>query len=161
MGRATTIFEHGQKPDAAVDDSSSCARIFHGFVMLFRAVETKYRRPSHRIARLVLLVVSNRTIKIKTNKKKITNKSLTKPPQLKLFTCSPQAQAYQAMSLPNPSSLYFGLKPINCLSRDSFDCKSIPSCNCPGEDKKILELRTGQNKTFINSSGHITIMYEV
>ena len=29
-------------------------------------------------------------------------------------------KAYQAMSLPNPSSLYFGLKPINCLRRDSF-----------------------------------------
>ena len=63
MGRATTIFEHGQKPDAAVDDSCSCTHIFHGFVMLFRAVETKHRRPSHRIARLILLVVSNRTSK--------------------------------------------------------------------------------------------------
>ena len=29
---------------------------------------------------------------------------------------------YQAMSLPNPRSLYFGLKPINCLRRDSFGC---------------------------------------
>ena len=64
MGRATTIFEHGQKPDAAVDDSSSCIHIFNGFVMLFRTVETKHLRPSDRIARLILLVVSNRTIKI-------------------------------------------------------------------------------------------------
>ena len=61
---ATTIFEHDQKPDAAVDDNSSCTRIFHGFVMHFRAVETKHRRPSHRIARLILFAVSNRTIKI-------------------------------------------------------------------------------------------------
>ena len=30
---------------------------------------------------------------------------------------------------PNPISLYFRLKPINCLRRDSFGCKSIPSCN--------------------------------
>ena len=58
------IFEHGQKPDAAVDVSSSCTHIFHGVVMLFRAVETKHRRPSHRIVRLILLVVCNRTIKI-------------------------------------------------------------------------------------------------
>ena len=64
MGRATTIFEHGQKPDAEVDDSSSCTHIFHGFVMRFRAVETKHRRPSHRIAQLILLVVSNRMIRI-------------------------------------------------------------------------------------------------
>ena len=64
MGRVTTIFEHGQKPDAAVDDSSSCTHILHGFGMLFTAVETKRRRVSHRIARLILLVVSNHTIKI-------------------------------------------------------------------------------------------------
>ena len=32
----------------------------------------------------------------------------------------------------NPRILYFGLKPINCLSRDNFGCKAIRSCNCPG-----------------------------
>ena len=64
MGKATTIFKHGQKSDAAVDDSSSCTDIFHGFVMLFRAVETKHPRSSHRIARIILSVVSNRMIKI-------------------------------------------------------------------------------------------------
>ena len=68
-------FEHGQKPDAAVDDSSSCIHIFHGFVMLFRAVETKDRRPSHRIARLILLSVSNRTIKI-GREKSISNPTI-------------------------------------------------------------------------------------
>ena len=69
------------------------------------------------------------------------NKSLTKPPQLKLFTSSPQGQAYQAMSLPNPRSLYFGLKPINCLRRDSFGYKSILSYNCPGEERKFQPVR--------------------
>ena len=73
----------------------------------------------------------------KKKKKKIQYKSLIKPPQLKLFTSSPQGQAYQAMSLPNPRSLYFGLKPINRLRRDSFGCKSIPSYNCPGEERKF------------------------
>ena len=62
---------------------------------------------------------------------------MTKPPQLKLFTSSPQGQAYQAMSLPNSRSLYFGIQPINCLRRDSFGWKSIPSCNCPGEERKL------------------------
>ena len=71
-----------------------------------------------------------------------SNKSLTKPPQLKLFTSSSQGHAYQAMSLPNPRSLYFGLKPINCLRRDSFGCKSIPSCHCPGEERKSQPART-------------------
>ena len=42
--------------------SMSCTRIFHGFVMLFRAVGTKHRRPSHRIVQLILLIVSNRMI---------------------------------------------------------------------------------------------------
>ena len=36
-----------------------------------------------------------------------------------LFTSSPQGQAYEAMSLPSPRLLYFGLKPINCLRRVS------------------------------------------
>ena len=62
--------------------------------------------------------------------------SLTKPPQLKLFTGRSQGQAYQAMSLPNPMSLYFGFKPINCLRRDSLGCKSIPNWN-PGEERKF------------------------
>ena len=70
--------------------------------------------------------------KQKTNKKKITILIFTKPPQLKLFTSSPQGQTYQAMSLPNPRSLYFGLKPTNC--------KSIPSCNCPGKISGSIEL---------------------
>ena len=37
----------------------------------------------------------------------MNTKSLTKPPQLKLFTSKP-------CLCPNPRSLYFGLKPINC-----------------------------------------------
>ena len=43
----------------------------------------------------------------------------------------------QAMSLPKARSLYFGLKPIYCLHRDCIGCKSIPSCNCPGEEGKF------------------------
>ena len=78
----------------------------------------------------------------KTTRKRQQYKSLTKPPQLKLFTSSPQGQAYQAMSLSNPRrSLYFGLKPINCLRKDSFGCKSIPSCNCPGEEITFQPVR--------------------
>ena len=42
---------------------------------------------------------------------------------------------------PNPRPLYFGLKSINCLRRDSFDCKSIPSCNCPGEKGNFQSVR--------------------
>ena len=57
--------------------------------------------------------------------------------QLKLFTSSPQGQASKPCPCPNPRSLYFGLKLINCLCRDSFGCKSIPSCNCPGGKRKI------------------------
>ena len=60
--------------------------------------------------------------------------------QLKLFTRSPRGQAYQAITLPNPMSLHFGLKPINCLRRDNFGCKSIPSCNCPGEERKFQSI---------------------
>ena len=45
------------------------------------------------------------------NKKK-RYKSLTKPPHLKLFTSSPQGQAYQAMSLPNPRNYLLDLKLI-------------------------------------------------
>ena len=76
--------------------------------------------------------------KQKKNKKKIIQyKSLIKPPQSKIFTSSSQGQVYQALSLPNPRPLYFGLKPINCLPRDSFGCKSIPSCNCPGKERKF------------------------
>ena len=41
--------------------------------------------------------------------------------------------------LPNPRILYFGFKPINCLSRDSFGCKAILSSNCPGEKKSSLD----------------------
>ena len=47
----------------------------------------------------------------------------------------------QAMSLPNSKSLYFGFKPINCLRGDSFGCKSIPSCNCPGKKRKFQPAR--------------------
>ena len=47
--------------------------------------------------------------KLVKKKKKRKKKFLTKPPQLKLFTSSPPGQANQAMSLPNPRSLYFGL----------------------------------------------------
>ena len=79
--------------------------------------------------------------KKKKKQGKNNNTNLTKPPQLKLFTRSHQGQAYQAMSLPNPRSLYFGLKPINCLRRDSFGCKAIPSCNCPGEERKFQPVR--------------------
>ena len=73
----------------------------------------------------------------KKNKKKITIQVFDKPLQLQLLTSSSQGQAYQVMSLPNPRPLYFGLKPINCLPRDSFGCKSIPSCNCPGKERKF------------------------
>ena len=41
------------------------------------------------------------------------------------------------MSLPNPRSLHVGLKPINCLRRDIFGCKSIPGYNCPREERKF------------------------
>ena len=64
---------------------------------------------------------------------------MTKPPQINLFTNSSGA-GMQAMFRPKPyRSLYFGLKPINCLRRDS--CKSIPSCNCPGEEGKFQSVR--------------------
>ena len=78
---------------------------------------------------------------IKKKKKIQEYKPLTKPPQLKLFTSSPQGQTHQTMSLPNSRSLYFGLKCINCLCRDSFGCKSIPSCNCPGKERKVQPVR--------------------
>ena len=45
------------------------------------------------------------------------------------------------MSLPNPRSLYFGLKPNNCLRKDSFGCKSIPSCNCTWKERKFQLVR--------------------
>ena len=41
------------------------------------------------------------------------------------------------MPLPSPRSLYFGLNSINFLRRDSFGCESIPSCNCPGKERKF------------------------
>ena len=43
--------------------------------------------------------------------------------------------------LPNPRILDFGLKLINCLSRDSFGCKAIPSCDCPGEKRALQTIR--------------------
>ena len=80
-------------------------------------------------------------VAVKKQEKDNSTNLLTKPPQLKLFTGSPQGQAYQVMSLPNLRSLYFGLKLINCLHRDSFGCKSFPSCNCPGEERKFQPIR--------------------
>ena len=47
----------------------------------------------------------------------------------------------QAMSLPKPYVIIFRTKPVNCLRRYSFDCKSIPSCNCPGEKRKFQSIR--------------------
>ena len=40
---------------------------------------------------------------------------------------------------PWPKLLYLGRKPINsyCLCSDNFCCKSIPSCNCPGKERKF------------------------
>ena len=103
---------------------------------------TKYSLSFCRYSRSSLTImagvgVANKFPKKKKKKKKIQYKSSTKPPQLKLFTSSPQGQAYQAMSLPNPRSLNFGLKPINCLRRDIFGCKSIPSYNFPEEERKF------------------------
>ena len=54
----------------------------------------------------------------KNNKKKLIQ-IFDKPPQLKLFTSSPQGQASKPCQCPNPRLLYFGLKPINCLCRVS------------------------------------------
>ena len=62
------------------------------------------------------------------------------------------------MSLPNPRSLYFGPKPINCLRRDSFGFKSIPSCNCPGKERNfqpvcIMHLDGDTERGGISGSG--------
>ena len=62
----------------------------------------------------------------------------------------------KAMSLPNPRSLYFGLKPISCLHRDSFGCKSIPSCNCPGEERKFQPVRRCIRTVMLNGVGSST-----
>ena len=43
------------------------------------------------------------------------------------------------MSLPNRRSLYFGLRPINCLR--NFGYKPIPSCNCSGKERKFHPVR--------------------
>ena len=64
--------------------------------------------------------------------------------------------------LPNPRILYFGLKPINCLSRDSFGCKVIPSCNCPGEKEFFRPSMYALGYSFyvfFVSTGNIYILY--
>ena len=83
---------------------------------------------------------------------KDNNTNLTKPPLLKLFTSSPHGQAYQAMTL----LLYFGLKPINCHRRDSFGCKSIPSCSCPGKQRKTFQVRIYIRKVIPKGMGSST-----
>ena len=52
------------------------------------------------------------------------------------------------MSLPNPRSLYFGLKPIN-----SFDCKSISSCNCPLKEGKFQSVRVCTRAVILKGVG--------
>ena len=79
-------------------------------------------------------------------------KSLTKPPQLKLFTSSPQGQASKPFPCPNPRPLYFGLKPI-CLRSDRFGCKSMPSCNCLGGEGKFQSVRVCIRTTWLKRVG--------
>ena len=52
---------------------------------------------------------------------------------------------------PNCRSLYFGLKPTNCLRRDSFGCKLMPKCNFPaGGSDALLPLPTSDKYRFLS-----------
>ena len=90
---------------------------------------------------------------IKKQQENDNNSNQNSATSVKLFTSSPQWQAYQATSLPNPSSLYFGLNPINCLHRDSFGCKPIPSCNCPGEERKFQPVHICMRSVILKGVG--------
>ena len=72
------------------------------------------------------------TTKKKKKKKKVLWHSHSHQ-QIKTIYIKSLGEGIHTYPLPNPRIVYFGLKPINCLSRDSFGCKAIPSCNCPGE----------------------------
>ena len=74
-------------------------------------------------------------ISFKKKKKKKNEFCDTATSRLKTIYKNSSGERIHTYPMPNPRILYFSLKPINCLSRDSFGCKVIPSCNCPGIKK--------------------------
>ena len=62
---------------------------------------------------------------------------------------------------PNPSSLYFRLKPINCLRRESFGCKSIPSFNFASCKSRKTSPRTSTIVHFIFYFGSFEISVNI
>ena len=80
---------------------------------------------------------------LRFNKKKKKKKRVLRHShqQIKTIYKKSSGEGIHTYPLPNPRILYFGLKPIKCLSRDSFGCKVIPSCNCPGGKRALQTIR--------------------
>ena len=79
--------------------------------------------------------------KLHKNKKKITIQIFDEATSVEIIYKQSSGTGIPSHVPAQHRSLYFGLKPVNCLHRDRFGCKSILSCSCPGKERKFQPVR--------------------